>query len=133
MRVILILILSGWASQYAPGKMEEVIRVRQTPGRTNHSLPQELPEADGRIALLEPDLIGDVVLVCPHDSTLPCRTMLVVDCAGIQDGGYDWMVRNGIVAEIDYESAVAWGTVGRGIRVDILKYVTASRLNRDAR
>jgi hypothetical protein len=59
--------------------------------------------------------------------------MLVVDCAGIQDGGYDWMVRNGIVAEIDYESAVAWGTVGRGIRVDILKYVTASRLNRDAR
>lgn len=98
-------IATGVMSQYAPGKMQEVIRVRQTPGRTDPALPSELPEVTGWVAMRDPEWIGQQVVVC-FEETGQCETFLVVDCAGIADGGYAWMTRNNIVAEMDFESAV---------------------------
>lgn len=116
--MLLILLLSGIASQYAPGKMQEVIHTRQIVS-TSHPLPTQLPQVDGYIAVADPSLIGEQLLVCPEQ--LPCRLMLVVDCAGIQDGGLSWMNSNGIVLEMDYASAVAWNTVGRGLKVNVYR------------
>ena len=116
--LLLFVVVTGIASQYAPGVMQEVIAVRQA-GRTSYSLPANLPDVDGYIALLEPDLIGQIVYVRPV-GTHPWRSMLVVDCAGHADGGHRWMLRNGIIAEVDHQTAKAWGTLGRGIEIELL-------------
>jgi len=118
--VIGLMILLGPASQYAPGVMERVIRVRQS-GSTAYGLPETLPQTEGYITLKEPDLIGEVVWIrrmgVKNDQW---RSMLVVDCAGHADGGYEWMVRNGIIAEIDYRTAKEYNTIGRAINITIV-------------
>lgn len=114
----------GTASQYAPGVMRRVITVRQTPGRTAHTLPATLPPVDGFIAVLDCDGVGRIREMRPVGGEW--GLCLVADCAGGADGGAAWMRRNGIVAEMDYESAVRLGTVGRGLRVEMR--VPATRL-----
>lgn len=115
----------GTASQYAPGVMQRVITVRQTPGRTAHTLPATLPPVDGFIAVLDCDDVGQLREMRPVGAR-EWELYLVADCAGGADGGAAWMRRNGIVAEMDYESAVRLGTVGRGLRVEMR--VPATRL-----
>jgi hypothetical protein len=106
----LIVVAAGWASHYDPNVMERTVAVRQ---RIGH-LPENLDWEGGYIALLEPDLIGQEVLVCKEHS---CRWVLVVDCAGHADGGYAWMVRNGIAGELDYRTATEMQTHGHKITV----------------
>ena len=36
------------------------------------------------------------------------------------DGNYAWMVNGGIIAEIDWESAVRFDTVGYGIEIEMM-------------
>jgi hypothetical protein len=43
----------------------------------------------------------------------------VADCAG--PDAVDWMAANGILLEVGYETAVRWGTVGRGIEVEVIQ------------
>ena len=106
---------TGIASQYAPGKMQQVIAYRQ-----RHSqIPLDLSPYDGFIAVLEADDIGNAYWIRPVDS-LHWEKFLAVDCAGIADGGYAWMVNGGIIVEIDWESAVRWETVGYGIEIELM-------------
>ena len=107
------LILSGISSQYAGGVMEGVIAYRQN-NPTAYPLPEKLPEVDGYLATRDCHHIGEVVYVL-HNGNL--EKFLVVDCASGADGTIPWMNRNGIVIEVDHNTAVRWGTVGRGCNV----------------
>ncbi len=118
----LVLVMSGVASQYAPGVMNGPIRNRTT-GRAAPAIRHDHDRFDGYAAAMYPHQIDQVWRVCPENPALACRDLLVVDCAGIPDGGLVWMKRNGIVMEVDHETAVAWGTVGRGIRVEVYEIV----------
>ena len=124
---ILAILLYGTASQYAPGVMQEVISNRQRWGQ----LPMELPPTDGYVATLEANLIGSFVYIRPEGADI-WEQFLVVDCAGHADGGYAWMLRNNVLVEVDYETAVRWNTVGRGIMVDVLFPKETYNANNDA-
>lgn len=116
----------GIASQYARGVMEKVIAVRQA-GRTAHDLPLRLPKVDGYIAVLEGRDIGKIYYLRPVGQ-LHWESFLAVDCAGKSDGGYEFMTRGGrigqvwypIIVEVDWETAVRWDTVGKGIVIEML-------------
>jgi len=123
--VMVTVVRIGIASQYAPGVMEQVIRVRQTPGRTARTLPEPLPDVDGYVAVVDCNRIGSIAYLRPAGTT-EWERFLVVDCAGIADGGRDWMLRNGIVAEVDHNTARRWETVGVGKKVE--SGVLSSRL-----
>jgi len=109
-------LLAGWASQYGPGVMESVIRVRQA-GRTAMTLPMELPETDGYVAMVECDRIGDVVYLRPLGDEV-FESFLVVDCSGHAETT-DWMERNNILVEVDYETALRWDTIGHGQQIEM--------------
>lgn len=119
MVLALSIIVTGIASQYAPGVMDKVVYNRQHLS-TSFSLPGELPNVHGYVATRDCSDIGKIVYLRPVDCD-DCRfeKFLVADCAGIADGGFSWMVRNNIIVEIDYESAVRLNAVGRGIRVEL--------------
>lgn len=127
MRVALafVVVASGWASQYAPGRMEEVIRVRQTRA-TAMPLPADLPAVDGYIAVLDCAEIGQVWYL-RHGRAI--ESFLVVDCAGDAETRA-WMQRNGIHVEVDADTAARWGVVGRGAQVEVVQPVrTAHAMN----
>jgi hypothetical protein len=121
--LVLKTLLYGWCSQYHPLVMESVIRVRQA-GLTQYNLPQHLPPVDGFVALKDCKYIGSIVWMRPLGDE-QWESFLVVDCAGVEDGTKTWMEENNIIAEIDWETAQRWDTVGRGLNVEMmmLKYV----------
>ena len=116
---------TGIASQYARGVMEKVIDVRQA-GRTAHDLPLKIPNVDGFIAVLNGEDIGTIYNIRPVGQK-EWETFLAVDCAGRSDGGYEFMVNGGridgnwypILVEVDWQTAVRWDTIGRGILVEV--------------
>ena len=110
------LLLSGVASQYAPGVFETVITNRQL-GRTEVGLPAKLPTTDGYIAVENCADIGQVWLIKGPDGRW--ETFLVVDCA--QPDAAEWMRANGIIVEIDYATAKRWDTIGKGIEVQVIR------------
>lgn len=106
---------TGIASQYSQGKMQQVIAYRQ-----NHNqIPLNLSQYDGFVAVLEADDIGREYWIRPVGRD-HWEKFLAVDCAGIADGGYAWMVNSGIIAEVDYQSAQRWNTIGRGIEIEMM-------------
>ena len=118
-------IQTGWASQYAPDVMERVVANRLAGCCGRYGLPLELPPVDGYVAAREPGDIGRLVWLRPVGATAWER-FLVVDCAGrgdrrVSDGlsGHAWMTRYNVLVEVDYQTAVRWNTVGRGIRVEL--------------
>ena len=111
--LIVLVIVSGAASQYGGGVAERVIAVRQT-NRVSERLPGILPETDGYLAVLKCEHIGEVWYLRYEGRVY---SFLVIDCAGDQ-ATIDWMVNNHIVGEIDHEMAVEWGVVGRGAKVE---------------
>lgn len=121
MRLVLVVAIMGWASQYDPGVMESVIGVRQSAGRTSYTLPTDLPQVSSFIAVRDCSNIGDVWFIRPEGGEW--ERALVTDCAGIADGGLDWMIKNNVVVEVDHETAVRWNTVGKGKRVQIGRLV----------
>ena len=116
--LIVIVLVSGTASQYGGGVAERTIAVRQQtdPPRVSMTLPQELPETDGYLAVLECEHIGEVWWL-RNVKTDDVRCFLVIDCAGDAQT-INWMINGGIVGEIDWGSALAWDTVGCGIKVE---------------
>jgi len=54
---------------------------------------------------------------------------VVADCSMPPgtDGAYEWMTNNNIVGEIDYDTAVRWGVVGRAARVQVFNNETMWR------
>lgn len=113
--LLLTLTISGWASQYSPGVMESTVEARQN-GCCAYNLPRGLPPVDGFVAVSDCSNIGRLLLLRPEGSK-KWERFLAADCAG--PGAYEWMLRNNILVEIDYETAVRWDTVGRGIRVEM--------------
>lgn len=113
-------IIYGWCSQYDPGVMEAVIRTRQA-GWTAMRLPVSLPEVSGYIAVQDCREIGNIVWMRKLGDD-KWESFLVVDCAGKQDGGYEWMEQNNIIAEIDGETAKRWDVVGKGFNVEMMKF-----------
>lgn len=111
--LIAILVVTGVASQYAPGVMDEVISTRQRMGQ----LPQDIPEVDGFVARPLCSEIGEIVYLRPVGQS-EWEKFLVVDCGC--PVGYAWMVNNGVLVEVDYETAARWGTVGYGIDIEML-------------
>lgn len=109
------LLARGYASRYDPGVFESVVRVRQSYG----SLPTPLPPHEGYIALLDCGRVGDVVTVC-HGGE--CLELLVADCAGIADGGRDWMIQGGYAGEVDARTSRELGSLGEIISVYELPY-----------
>ncbi|MBU2051218.1 MAG: hypothetical protein KKH61_19900 [Gammaproteobacteria bacterium] len=97
--------------------MEQVIHNR-TSGNAWVSLPTPLPAVDGYVAVPDCSRLGKLVYLRYSG---PWETFLVADCAMPKgtDGAYEWMTENGIGVEVDYETAVRWGIVGRGARVEI--------------
>ena len=120
-------IRTGIASQYSGGVMEMVIRVRQAK-LTAHHLPLIIPNVDGYIAVLNGEDIGKIYYIRPVGGRKWGR-FWAVDCAGRSDGGYEFMVNGGriegkwypIIVEVDWETAVRWKTVGRGILIEVLR------------
>lgn len=111
----------GWCSQYGPGVMERVIETRQSWGQ----LPDDLTGYDGAIAVADCSEIGATWLIRPV-WTCEWERFVVADCASRSDrqsetdarSGYEWMVGQGIVAEVDYQTALRWDVIGRGVRVE---------------
>ncbi len=90
----------GWASAYAPGVMNEVIRYRLDTDLWRNPLPRDWYTTAGAIATNDCNQVGQVVtLVTPDGREWP---VLVADCGG-NDGGAQWMTENRIVAELDWD------------------------------
>lgn len=109
--------VTGWASQYAKGVMERVLDYRIRHGTV---IPDNV---DGYVAAQECSDIGKIVYLRPLGSQ-NWESFWVADCAGPHlrpDGltGYQWMLRYNILVEVDWETAVRWDTVGRGIKVEM--------------
>jgi len=127
LRLVLVsaIILTGVASQYAPGVMVGVIRARQA-GLTSHDLPERLPDVDGYVAARDCADIGKIVFLRPVGRAW--ERFLVVDCAGRYDrqgpddtrSGYQWMVDGGVLVEVDALTAHRWGAVGRSVDVEMI-------------
>ena len=100
--------LVWWASQYSPGIMDQV--------RANRQL--DPVHVDGYIAVADCADIGQVWWIRPIGQA-EWESFQVMDCAAPNDGAREWMARNRIIVEVDHLTAVRWGTVGRGIRVQI--------------
>lgn len=120
--VIMWLIIQGNASQYAPGVMNRVIKLRQSWGQ----IPADVNQYDGFIAVADCDRIGETVFMRPYGQAR-WEMFLITDCASKTDAresdglsGYRWMIENGIDAEVDYDTAARWGVVGRMVKVEIV-------------
>jgi hypothetical protein len=122
--LLLILQLStGSASQYARGVMQSTIQVRQN-RKTSHPLPQTIPDVNGFVATQDCDLIGDIIWLRPESSGA-WESFWVVDCASKKldrgnESTYNWMLRNNILVEIDFETAQRWETIGRLIQIEMI-------------
>lgn len=111
----LTMVTTGIASQYAPGKMQSVIHVRQTRS-TSYTPPQDLSRYDGFIAMESCAELGNEYYIKPDDPQYDFELFLVVDCSGHSETT-QWMLHNNIIAEIDYGTAERWQTVGYGIDI----------------
>jgi len=122
--VIIATILSGFASQYSPGVMESVVRVRQS-GRTAMDLPAVLPAVDGFVAMEDCAMIGQIVYIRPKGET-EWDSFLVADCSGHAETSA-WMERNDILVEFGYKSAKRYDTIGRGLEIELMMLEESSR------
>lgn len=116
-----LVFLTGGASQYDPGLMATVVANRQA-SLAVPTLPAELPDVDGFIAVVDCSEIGKVWLVRPAGGEW--EKHLVADCAGPElraDGltGGKWMTASEILLEISARTAERWNVVGQGVQVEI--------------
>jgi len=116
--IIVSLLLTGYSSRYDPGVFQTVIRNRQSWGQ----LPTNIKDTN-YIALADCNLVGTRVLVCYED----CWFALVADCAGIADGGLSWMQTNNIAGEVDNDTAMREGCLGKQISVYTLRTITSRK------
>ena len=107
-----------WASQYGHGVFDRVVATRQA-GRTAKNLPAPLPQTDGFIATVDCDEIGDIWMLRPVGQAR-WETFLVADCSG-HAATTNWMIKRNIICEIDHCTAARWKTIGRGIRIEVIK------------
>ena len=126
--LVFVVIASGTASQYGRGRMESTIAVRRA-GRTAYMVPAILPaDLDGFVAVEDCSRLGNIVyyqVIDPKSDCFPgcpVEKFLIVDCSGHKSTS-DWMKRNTILCEVDYNTAIRWATLGYGIKVRELQLV----------
>lgn len=126
--LVFVVIASGTASQYGRGRMESTIAVRRA-GRTAYMVPAILPaDLDGFVAVEDCSRLGNIVyyqVVDPKSDCFPgcpVEKFLIVDCSGHKSTS-DWMKRNTILCEVDYNTASRWATLDYGIKVRELQLV----------
>lgn len=116
-------VVVGRASQYAPGVMERVLRLRQKWGQ----VPAYTGNYDGYVAGRECADIGKLVWLRQCDAEV-WEVFLIVDCASKSDQqsetdlrtGYEWMRSEGVLFEVGARTAERWNTVGRMACVEML-------------
>ena len=118
MNVFHIACLVCTLSQYSPGTMDQVLLNRGM----SHI------QADGYLAVRDCGKIGQTAWLRPVGQP-HWERFVVADCSMPPgtDGAYEWMTNNNIVGEIDYDTAVRWGVVGRAARVQVLNNETMWR------
>lgn len=90
----------GYASAYAPGRFEEVVRYR-----LDNNLWRVKPDwdwyyrAQGYVATNDCSQVGSMATLVGPDGRE--YRVLVADCGGA-DGGAEWMTRHNIVVELDW-------------------------------
>ena len=104
----------GIASQYDLGVMRRVVARQQRLGR----LPADLRLFDGFIAVQRCSDVGKFYLLRPL-GTEHWELFAAADCSG-SVATTAWMVNGAILAEVGHETAVRWGTVGRGIEIEMV-------------
>lgn len=111
--------LTGWASAYAPGVMDDVIAYRRANDLWRVPLAVDWYTAHGAIATNDCSQVGSMAtLIDPAGREY---RVLVADCGGPGDGvGAAWMTANSIVAELDWR---LWQTLtaahGRPLRIEL--------------
>lgn len=91
--------VTGYASAYADGVMDDVIRWRLDTGTWRNPPPRDWYTAHGAIATNDCRQVGQMAtLIDPAGNHYE---VLIADCAG-RDGGASWMTANRIVAELDW-------------------------------
>ena len=109
--------VTGWASAYAPGAMEQVITIRSANGWWHYPPPLGwYQQVDGAIAEIPCTRVGAIITMRAGGNDY---RVLVADCAG-DDGPIDRFERRGIVAELDarlYERLTA--AHGRPLRIEL--------------
>ncbi len=90
--------VTGWASAYADGVMDEVIRVRFTNDWWPTTPPRGWYESHGAIAVMDCRRVGQMATVL--SPTGREYRVLIADCAG--PGDPDRFSRDNIIVELDY-------------------------------
>ena len=112
--ILIVTIIIGWASHYAPGVMERVIENRL---RWNHIQQYQVDGVNCYVAGRYASEIGKIVWIrALQGSWTRC---LVVDCAGIADGGLEWMLTHNVLYELDFNTMNHIGRLGRGLRISV--------------
>ena len=96
--------------------MPRVVATRQA-GLTAHDLPVQLPAVDGFVAVKDCARIGDIMYLRPA-GTVHWERFMVADCSG-HTSTTEWMKRNNILVEVDYQTARRWNTIGKGIQIEV--------------
>lgn len=109
----------GYASAYAPGRMDEVVRYRLDNDLWRVPLPHDWYTAAGYVATNDCAQVGQMMTLIAPDGR--GYRVLVADCGGPGEGvGADWMTANSIVAELDWR---LWQTLtaahGRPLEVGL--------------
>lgn len=95
MKFFILALILGWLSAYGQQPTDATIAYRQEIG----DIPNNLSMYDGVIAVLDCGRIGEEALLRAEGVSL---RVMVFDCAGDSDGGYEWMIENNIAAEVGY-------------------------------
>ncbi len=85
----------GYLSAYGQQPTDGTIAYYQELGM----IPQDLSDYDGVVAVFDCWRIGDTAVLTVGDEVF---NVIVFDCAGVADGGQDWMINGGYLAEIGY-------------------------------
>ena len=98
--VVLVLLVSGVLSGYAPGVFSDVVVNQMRYGHIDY-IPDSI---SGYLAVEDCTLVGEIVWACFGDGR--CSTYLIGDCAvrDDSDGTRTWMRTNNIAAEADYRT-----------------------------
>jgi len=103
----------GHAAYYNPQIFEQVVAVRLAGWTAGDLTEDDLRGVIGYVAVPDCDEIGRRVWLF-HESEGWRGPYLVADCACQINGDKQRMVRRGIVAEVDFQTAKRWGVLGYG-------------------
>lgn len=93
--------VTGWASAYAPGVMDDVIAYRRANDLWRVPLAVDWYTAHGAIATNDCSQVGQMLTLVTPDGR--ARRVLVADCGGPGAGvGAAWMTAHNVVAELDW-------------------------------